>query len=111
MVNLVVASVVLAAAMQTAQADSSRKAFTACIRAAVQKATADKMSTEAFAPFIRQSCDAPAGALKNGLVAFDTKNGIGRARAASDAQQQINDYYSEAADRLKMTLEIASAPK
>ncbi len=40
------------------------------------------------------------------MIAFDVKNGIKRAQAASDAQMQVDDYLAMSAEKYE-----ANAPK
>lgn len=105
MISLVIASAVYLAAMQSAAADASRKAFTACLREAVDKAKAEKVTLAGFDAYVRARCAPVSTRFADVLVSFDLKNKVPRKQATSDAQSQITDYYTETADRYKYQVE------
>lgn len=108
MIVLVIASAVYLAAMQNAAADASRKAFTACLREAVEKGKAEKVALTGFDAYVRARCAPVSAKFADVLVSFDLKNKVPRKQATSDAQSQITDYYTETADRYKFQTETAS---
>lgn len=108
MISLAIASAVYLAAMQTAAADSSRKAFTACLREAVDKGKAEKVAVGGFEAYVRGRCAPVSASFADKLVSFDIKNKVPRKQATSDAQSQITDYYTETAERYKFQTETAS---
>jgi len=89
-----------AASMQAAAAALPRQQFVACLKQSVEKAKSDKMKPEGFGTFARQNCAAQLSSFKQGLVSFDVKNGVGRKRAESDAELQIEDYLVGASEKL-----------
>ena len=101
MIVLVMTSVVYLAAMQTAAADASRKAFTACLRETVEKGKTEKVAADGFTAYVQAHCAPASATFKNAMVSFDVKNKVPRKQATSDAESQINDYYTETADRYK----------
>ncbi len=101
MILLAIGSAVFLAAMQTAAADSSRKAFTACLREAVEKGKAEKVAADGFEAYVRGRCAPISAKFVDVLVSFDVKNKVPRKQATSDAESQISDYYLETADRYK----------
>ena len=111
MIVLVIASAVYVAALQTAAADASRKAFTACLREAVEKGKTEKVAADGFTAYVQGRCAPASASFKNSMVSFDVKNKVPRKQATSDAESQINDYYAETADRYKFQVAPGGKPK
>lgn len=105
MISLLVASAVGLTALQSG-IDVPRKNFTACLSAAFSDAMAKKVDVANYGAFVATACSAQANSLRNGLVAFDVKNGIKRAQASSDAQAQVDDYLAMSGENYE-----ARAPK
>ena len=111
MISLVIASAVYLAAMQTAAADASRKAFTACLREAVEKGKTEKVAADGFTAYVQAHCAPVSASFKNSMVSFDVKNKVPRKQATSDAESQINDYYTETVERYKIMTTPRSRPE
>lgn len=109
MIELVIASAIQFAGMQTAAANNARTALRACIKTAAAQAKTQKVPLEGFADFVRQQCSAQETGLKSALWAFDSKNKVPRRQSESDASLQIEDYVASAQDRYEM--ETVPAPK
>jgi hypothetical protein len=105
MISLVIASAVYLAVAQSASADATRKAFTACLRGAVDKAKAEKVALAGFDAYARAQCAPVSTKFVDVLVSFDVKNKVPRKQATSDAQSQITDYYTETGERYKYQIE------
>lgn len=105
MISLLVAGAVGLTALQ-AGIDVPRKNFSTCLSAAYSDALSKKIEVDAYGAFITAACSAQADSLRNGLIAFDVKNGIKRAQAAADAQIQIDDYLAMSSENYE-----ARAPK
>jgi hypothetical protein len=100
---MIILTMASAASLLSLQASviAPRTAFAACIKEASSKAVAEKVKPDGFGDYIRSACT-PAGAkFKNALVAFDTKNGVARGRAAQDAQMELDDSFESAARTYK----------
>jgi hypothetical protein len=108
MISLAITTAVYLAAMQSAAADSSRKAFTACLRAAVEKGKAEKVAPTGFDAYARVQCAPLSSRFVDIMVSFDVKNKVSRKRATSDAESQITDYYTETGERYKYLIEANS---
>ena len=91
MIGVMIGSALYLAAMQAA-VNVPRAAFSACLKQAGQKASAEKVQPDAYSAYIKGLCTNESAAFKNALVSFDVKNGIGRKQAATDADVQIEDY-------------------
>jgi hypothetical protein len=83
-----------------------RQDFTDCLKRASLQAAAQQVSPDQFSAFATQQCAAASASFKGALVAFDTKNGVKRARAESDAQLQVEDYLAMSTEKYE-----AKAPK
>lgn len=76
-----------------ASVNAPRSAFAACVKEASAKAKAENVKVDAYGDYLKAACS-PAGAkLKNALIAFDTKNGVSKARASEDAQMELDDTF------------------
>ena len=96
----IAATVAFFAMTMQAAAAGQRQQFVACLKQSVEKAKSDKMKPEGFEAFARQNCATQVSSFKQGLVSFDVKNGVGRKRAESDAELQIEDYLVGASEKL-----------
>jgi len=83
-----------------------RQDFSNCLKKASEQASAQQLAPDQYGAFAAQHCAASGTALKNALTAFDVKNGVKRATAASDAQLQLDDYIAVSAEKYE-----ARAPK
>jgi hypothetical protein len=102
MIQLAIASAVLALTWQSAAADSARTALRTCIKQAAVEAKAQKVTSDAFPAFVRQKCTAQAASFKSAVWAFDSKNKVSRAQSESDANLQIEDFVTTAEQRYAM---------
>ena len=104
MIILALTSMMAAASLQTAAADSSRKEFVACLRTAVEQAKAQKIAGDGFAAFAHQQCATIEGSFKSAMVTFDVKNKVAKKQAETDAQGAIDDYVLSATDHYHASL-------
>jgi hypothetical protein len=103
------ASALILAALQASIA-APTKDFRGCLHDAASKATSEKVAANAIEDYLRSACTAQMGSLKDALVAFRMKNGMGKKAAADDAQMTIDDYVATPADNYKF-LAAENAPK
>ena len=83
-----------------------RQDFTDCLKKASLQAAAQQVAPDQYPAFAKQQCLAPSDSFKSALIAFDTKNGVKRGQATSDAQLQLDDYVAMSAEKYE-----AKAPK
>ena len=88
MISLLVAAAVYAAAFQSAAADASRKAFTACLRQAVDKGKSEKVATAGFDAYMRAPVRPGEHQVPRCDGSFDVKNKVPRKQATSDADRR-----------------------
>ena len=99
MIELVIASAIHAALVQSAAADGARSSFRACLKQASAEAKSQNVPSAAFPAFVRQKCAAQESSFKSALWAFDSKNKVSRKQSEADAQLQIDDFVTVAAER------------
>lgn len=102
MISVLIGSAIWAAAFQSAAADGARSALRTCIKSATTEAKAQKVANDAVAAFIRQKCAAQESSFKSAVWAFDSKNKVSKKQSESDANFQIEDFVTSAADRYAM---------
>jgi hypothetical protein len=84
--------------------DTARAQFAACLKTAVDKATAAKVAPDGFADFSKQACATEKAGFRSALIAYDLKAGWTRKKAEPDADGQISDYVADWSDRYKAAL-------
>jgi hypothetical protein len=109
MIALLMASAINLTALQATIA-APTDAFRGCLRGAATKAKTEKVSGDAIEAYLKNACTAQMGTLKEALVAFRMKNGMGRKAAADDAEMTVDDYVSTPADNYKFMANM-NAPK
>jgi hypothetical protein len=102
MIVVMIASAIWAAAFQSAAADGARTALRTCIKSASAEAKTQKVANDAVGAFIRQKCTAQETSFKSAVWAFDSKNKVSKKQSESDANFQIEDFVTSAADRYAM---------
>jgi hypothetical protein len=86
------------------------QAFRSCLREAATKATSEKVSGDNIEAYLRNACTPQMGSLRDALIAFRLKNGMGKKAAAADAEMTVDDYVSTPADNYKF-MANENAPK
>ena len=109
MIGLLGASALTLTALQASIA-APTTAFRGCIHDAAAKAVSEKVGADAIETYLRSACTVQMGTLKDALVAFRLKNGMGKKAASDDANMTIDDYVSTPADNYKFML-TQNAPK
>ena len=99
MIVMMIASAIYAAAFQTAAADGARTALRTCIKQASAEAKGQKVANDAFSAFVKGKCAAQESSFKSAVWAFDSKNKVSRKQSESDAQFQVDDFMTMAADK------------
>jgi hypothetical protein len=56
------------------------------------------VTNDGFTAFVRQKCSAQETSFKSAVWAFDSKNKVSKKQSESDAEFQIEDFLSMAAD-------------
>ena len=110
MMNLVISSVIVLAAVQTAAANGARDTFRTCVKSAMTQAKTDKLTVDAFKTFARTQCATQEQGFTAAMWAVDSKSKVSKKQSAEDAQLQIEDIVASVSDRYEMETKSA-APK
>jgi hypothetical protein len=99
--------IVIAAAMLLAGADTSslRHDFADCLKQASARAKTQKVEPDGFVAFAKSACAGVEAPFVSALTSANVSHGMAKKAAASDAQSQVGDYYSERLDSYKMDLQ------
>jgi hypothetical protein len=100
MIILLGASAIYLTALQ-ASINAPREAFAACLKASIEKATAQKVAGDGYDAFVRAACNGQMDSLKSAVVSFDMKNKMSKKDAASDAQSMIDDFVAGSAEHYR----------
>jgi hypothetical protein len=88
--------IIIAAALMLAGSDADlRHNFVSCLKNAATQAQRQKITVDGFVDFARTTCANAEEPFKATLVNANVQHGMSRKESASDASQQVNDYYSE----------------
>jgi hypothetical protein len=109
MIALLGASAIGLAALQ-ASIEAPTTSLRTCLHNAADKATGEKVSADTIETYLRTACTVQMGTLKDALIAFRLKNGMGKKAAAADAEMTVDDYVSTPADNYKYMANL-NAPK
>jgi hypothetical protein len=105
--------IMFVAAVMLAGADSAevRHGFVECLKTAVAKAKTQNVGADGFVDFARSTCAGAEQPFKSMLTDANVKHGMSKKASATDASQQVSDYYSEWQDNYSADLTPASSPK
>jgi hypothetical protein len=98
MLGLIGASAITLLAMQAA-INAPTEAFRGCLKANSEKATKEKVASDGIDAYLRGACGVEMGTLKDAVVAFRMKNGMGKKAAAEDASMTVDDYVATTVDK------------
>jgi hypothetical protein len=98
MIVLMITSAIYAALFQTAAADGARTTLRTCIKQAAIEAKGQKVTNDGFAAFVRGKCTAQETSFKSAVWAMDSKNKVPKKQSDSDAEFQVEDFVTSAAD-------------
>jgi len=92
--------IVIAAALLLAGADADlRHNFVSCLKTAADQAQQQKIAADGFMAFAHTACASTEEPFKASLVNANAQHGMSRKDSASDASQQMSDYYGEWNDK------------
>jgi len=96
-----IASILLAAMAPapTANVDTTRAAFTKCLRDHMKKSLEDKMGEAEYEMAVKSVCGAERDAFRAAVVAAD--RAAGDKNADDNAEMQIEDYHANFTDKFK----------
>jgi uncharacterized protein YhaN len=94
----------------TATVDTSRVAFTECLRKEVRTSLHDKVPPADFASGLSSKCEKQRDAFRAAVIAADRASGDSLDAAAQDANAQIDDYHQSFAEKYKDYSETNTLP-
>ena len=81
--------------------DTTRAAFTKCLRDHVKKSLEAKTSASEFEVAVKSICDDERAAFRSAVIAFGRSGGDSEKVASEDADMQIDDYHANFVDKYK----------
>ena len=91
----------LAAPSPTAAVDTSRAAFTKCLREHMKKSLEAKMGEAEYEMSLKGACDSERSAFRAAVTAANRAAGDSAADAAENADMQVEDYHANFTDKFR----------
>ena len=85
----------------TAQVDTTRAAFTKCLRAHLKKSLEAKMGEAEYGVSLKGACESERAAYRAAVIALDRASGDSEADATENADMQVDDYHASFTDKFK----------
>jgi len=85
----------------TATVDTTRAAFTKCLRDNVKKSLEAKMPAGEFEVAVKSICNDERAAFRGAVIAFGRSGGDSEKVASEDADMQVDDYHANFVDKYK----------
>lgn len=82
-----------------AQVDTTRAAFTKCLRDHMKKSLESKMGGAEYEMALKSTCSDQREAFRAAVIAFDRAGGDSAKNAAENADMQIEDYHANFTDK------------
>jgi hypothetical protein len=100
---MLITSILLAAMApaSTANVDTTRAAFTKCLRDDMKKSLEAKMGDAEYEMALKSTCNEQRDAFRAAVIAFARAAGDSEANATEDADMQIEDYHANFTDKFK----------
>ncbi|WP_077148768.1 hypothetical protein [Sphingopyxis sp. KK2] len=100
---MLITSIILAAMapVSTAQVDTTRAAFTKCLRDDLRKSLEAKMGEAEYEMAVKSVCSTERDAFRAAVIAFGRAAGDSEKNATDDADMQIEDYHANFTDKFK----------
>lgn len=98
---MLVTTLVFAAMIQSPAVDTTRAAFTKCLRNDLKKALEAKVEEVEYEMALKANCSTERDAFRKALIALGRSGGDSEKVAAEDADMQIEDYHASFTDKFK----------
>jgi len=85
----------------SAAVDTTRAAFTKCLRDDMKKALEAKMEEAEYLLTLKSNCGAERDAFRKAVIALGRSGGDSEKLAAEDADMQVEDYHANFTDKFK----------
>ncbi len=90
-----------AAPSPTAAVDTTRAAFTKCLREDMKKALEAKVEEVEYEMTLKANCGTERDAFRKAVIALGRSGGDSEKVASEDADMQIDDYHANFTDKFK----------
>jgi hypothetical protein len=98
---MLITTLLLAAMVQSPTVDTTRAAFTKCLRDDMKKALEAKVEEVEYELALKANCSAERDAFRKAVIALGRSGGDSEKVAAEDADMQIEDYHANFTDKFK----------
>ena len=100
---MLITTIVLALMAQSPSAtvDTTRAAFTKCLRTDMKKALEAKMEEAEYEMTVKANCSTEREAFRKAVIALGRSGGDSEKVAGEDAEMQIDDYHANFTDKFK----------
>ncbi|OHD05236.1 hypothetical protein [Sphingopyxis sp. RIFCSPHIGHO2_12_FULL_65_19] len=100
---MLIASILMAtmAPAPAGNVDTTRAAFTKCLRAHLKKQLEAKVSEAEFALSVKSACETEQSSFAAAVTAANRAGGDSAADAAENAEMQVDDYHANFTDKFK----------
>ena len=100
---MLITTIVLALMAQSPSAtvDTTRAAFTKCLRDHMKKSLEAKMGEAEYEMSLKGACDSERSAFRAAVTAANRAAGDSAADAAENADMQVEDYHANFTDKFK----------
>ncbi|MCA0209539.1 MAG: hypothetical protein LCH74_10800 [Proteobacteria bacterium] len=85
----------------SATVDTTRAAFTKCLRTDMKKALEAKMEEAEYEMTVKANCSTEREAFRKAVIALGRSGGDSEKVASEDAEMQIDDYHANFTDKFK----------
>jgi hypothetical protein len=85
----------------TGNVDTTRAAFTKCLREHLKKSLEAKMGDAEYEMAVKSTCETERAAFRAAVIAANRAGGDNAADAQDNADMQIDDYHANFTDKFK----------
>lgn len=85
----------------TGNVDTTRAAFTKCLREHLKKSLEAKMGDAEYEMAVKSTCETERAAFRTAVIAANRAGGDSAADAQDNADMQIDDYHANFTDKFK----------
>ena len=98
---MLITSLIFAAMLQSPAVDTTRAAFTKCLRDDMKKSLEAKVEEVEYEMTLKANCSTERDAFRKAVIALGRSGGDSVAVATEDADMQIEDYHANFTDKFK----------
>lgn len=98
------------APVSTNQVDTTRAAFTKCLRDDMKKSLESKVTEAEYEMALKSICSDQREAFRAALIAFDLAGAVSQKDAQDNADMQVDDYHANFTDKFKDYTESGTLP-